>query len=208
MYMRASGGGGPVTRDADTLTTDDSNDSNDDHQKNSDNVVTTNDDPFSGGSGGKTGSEIMAEAGSPSSVATIDPHVSSVEEKMAEDGAQRTVDTFTDLASDGDDPNGGTTFDQVPNNEQGKETLQDTAESFRNTARKAQQNSGPENQNVGGDDSNVPDKATTAAKNAANAVTTTPENPDRDGSQGAGGFFASVFGFVLSLVSTLFGGEN
>lgn len=198
--MRASGGGGGLSTDPFTKYEDDSND--DETQQNSENVVTTN-DPFSGGGGGgKTGSEIMAEAGDPSAVATIDPHVSSVEEKMKEDGAQSTVNTFTDMAQDGDDPDDGTTFDQIPDNEEGAKTLQNTAETFAKTAQKAQQNDS--------DDNNVPDKATTAAKNAANAVAESGERFEdrRDGSSGPGGLFASVFAFMLSLASSLFGGGN
>ncbi|WP_058826729.1 hypothetical protein [Haloferax sp. Q22] len=64
-------------------------------------------DPFSGG---KTGSEVMAEHGDTSSVATIDPSVTSVAEKVKEDGAEATARTFVDLAQDGSDPNESASF--------------------------------------------------------------------------------------------------
>lgn len=89
-------------------------------------TVTTMDDPFESG---KTGSEIMAEGGNPSAVVTMDPNAGSLEEKIAKDGLQSTVDKFQQLAHDGDD--GATpTFDSVPNTEAGADAIRDAGGSF------------------------------------------------------------------------------
>lgn len=102
------------------------------------NEVTTMDDPFSGG---RTGSEVMAEAGDPSAVATIDPHNSSVQEVIEEEGYRATVQRMTDLAQDGDDPNEGAVFDFA-----NEDALRDGAQSLAGSAREV----------LGGSDETVP----------------------------------------------------
>jgi hypothetical protein len=157
-------------------------------------VVTTQDDPVNDPvfGGGKTGSETMAEGGSPSAVVTSDPNASSLEEKMKEDGAKATVQTFTDLAQDGNDSDSGPTFDHVENNEEGKNALQDTAQAFVDTAKKATQDQNSQNDQT---TTGIP-QAETAAQNAANAAT---------GGNGGGvlsailGFFSAVVGAITAL---------
>lgn len=94
----------------------------------------TTSDPFSGNtSGGLTGSEIMAEGGSATSVVTSDPHTDSMEEKIEEDGLSYTLNQFQDMAHDSDDGDTAT-FDHVPNTEEGRDALRDSVEGVVSTA--------------------------------------------------------------------------
>lgn len=143
-------------------------------------------------SGGKTGSETMAEGGSASSVVTSDPNASSLEGKMEQDGVGATVETFKNLASDGDDGDSGPTFDHVPNTEQGKSALKDTAEALASAASSA-----------------TPSEAEQAANNADranNAQNSSQTTVTAAGGSGPDGILGAILAFVRSLLAGLFGG--
>lgn len=184
-FTSGSGGGAQVTvmNDSTHSTTQSSHDP-------------TNDPVFSGG---KTGSEIMAEAGDPSSVATIDSDASSVQEKMKQDGISSTVETFKDLAKDGNDSNDAATFDQVD-----QSNADDLQQGVNELAGAAQDVVSGGSSGGGGSNSNVPSQAETAARNAAAAA---PGGAGGGSSSGPGGLLEAVVSFLVSLVRTLFGGQ-
>jgi hypothetical protein len=147
-------------------------------------VVTTTSDPFSGNtSGGKTGSEIIAEGGAPESTVTSDPHETSVSEKF--DDPKQAVEDMVALAHDGNDGDTAS-FDHVNDTEQGREDLKDSVSSIVKATTDA-----PEN--VPDD---TPSKAETARMNAMNAT------PGQTAS-GSGGFLSALLGFVSSVVGAI-----
>lgn len=180
-----SGGGGSVS-----ITSTDSNESNQDYS------VTSVSDPVFGG--GKTGSEVMAEAGDPSSVATIDSDASSVQEKMQQDGISSTVETFKDLAKDGNDSNDAATFDQVDqsNADDLKQGVSELAGAAQDVASSSGGSSGPANGNQ-----------SFAQNRAAHAAATGGAGAGGGSSSGPGGLLEAVVSFLVSLVRTLFGGQ-
>jgi hypothetical protein len=93
---------------------------------------TTMSNPFNSG---KTGSEIIAEGGSPASAITIDSDAHSMKDVIKDKGVKGTLGTISDLAQDGNDSNSSPTFDAVPNTQEGKDALKDTVGSVVDTAK-------------------------------------------------------------------------
>lgn len=120
--LGGSGGGYSTTND------DDDSGSSSSSGGGSASVTSISDPVFGGGSGGKTGSEIMAEGGDPASTVTNDPHEDSVSEKY--DSPESAINDMVDRATSSDDPEGSVEFDNIQDNEQGKTDLQDSVDSI------------------------------------------------------------------------------